>query len=101
MQDKFKTQLQEITSHHNEKIKSIQEDFVQKKKELIIKIAKEQNKYSVGDRIKDAVGEIIIIKIAYTLRNGKPTCIYYGYSRKIFTRNIKPTERKIYLEDII
>ena len=103
MQDKTFTELVEnLKTSHQEKIKQLHDDFLEKRKNLIISMAKNKNPHKVGDKIKDAKGEIFITQVAYTLKENEPTCIFTGaYIKKINQKKRTMITRKIWLDDII
>ncbi len=103
MQDKTFTELlNNLKDVRIQKLKKVEDEFFESRKNLIISLAKKKNRYKVGDNIKDAEGEVFITQIAYTLKKNEPTCIFTGIcTKKLGKKKRQMITRKIWLDDVI
>lgn len=87
---------------YKDRLSTLEDEFENKKKELIKECAFSNNPYKVGDIVADHIGSVRIEKIMATTSDHKPTCIYYGLElKKDLTNRKDGSKRRVWQINLI
>lgn len=88
---------------YKDRLSTLEDEFENKKKELIKECALSNNPYKNGDIVADHIGSIRIEKIMVSLGSDrKPTCVYYGPElKKDLTPRKDGSKRQVWQVNLI